>query len=284
MKILSYALFRAPDRVHWRSDATADRISAYARFLPVMIRAHHAIWPGYELRIHHDDCARAHPYFAALERLQAQGLLRLVDCGAVEALTLAMLWRMRPVFEGDGERWVVTCDLDSLPLLRLRQFVEEFAASDKAAMLVHGCESHNIVGGGALGIRSTRFRQLIGASSWSGFVGLAGGEYGWSAYAADEEFLRYKIWERIADEAIVFSNNEERTIRCVDQRRAPALPPPDDLLPAVRASGDYFAPYIGSAGYELDAAFAFYDALPLPAMQVIRDCEGGVDVSRVMHP
>lgn len=282
MRILSYALFRAPEPVHWRSDATADRISAYARFLPAMIRAHHAIWPGYELRIHHDGAARALPYFAALERMQDRGLLRLVDCGEVQALTLAMLWRMRPIF--DGDHLVVSCDLDSLPLLLLRRFVEEFAASGRAMMLVHGCESHNIVGGGAIGIHARRFRELVGASTWAEFVALAGPEYGWSAYAADEEFLRFKIWERVADEAIVFSNNEERTIRCVDQRRVASLPVPSDLLPAVREDGNHFAPYIGSAGYDLDAAFAFYDNLLLPAIDGIRECEGGINLRRVMHP
>ncbi len=281
MRILAYSLFCAPNPIYWRSDATADRISAYARFLPAMIRAHHAIWPGYELRIYHDDIARLHPYFAALTRMHDRGLLRLVPCGGAPALTLAMLWRMRPIFDGDDI--VMTCDLDSLPLLRLRRFVEEFAASGKAVMLVHGCESHNIVGGGMLGIRPARFRELVGASTWEEFIALAG-DHGWSGYAADEEFLRHTIWERVTDEAIVFSNNEERIIRCVDQRRAPAQEAPSDLLPEVRERGDHFAPYIGSAGYDLDAALDFYDALPLPAIQDISACEWPIDLRPVMHP
>lgn len=151
-RILSYALFQSPQPNRWRSDSTEDRVSAYARFLPVLVRAHQALWPGHELRIHHDDALRAHPYFEVLPRLEARGLLRLVSCGPAPALTLAMLWRMRPLFD-EADAQVLTCDMDALPILRLRRMFDEWTASGKAAMLVHGCESHNGVLGGGFGAR-----------------------------------------------------------------------------------------------------------------------------------
>lgn len=280
--VLSYALFRAPQPVYWRSDRTEDRVSAYARYLPVLIRAHHAIWPGYELRIHHDDAARAHPYFEALTRLEAMGLLRLVSCGPASALTLAMFWRMRPLFD-DDVALVLTCDIDALPILRLRRCVEAFAATGKAAMLVHGCESHNGVLGGAFGARPAAFRQMLGCSSWDALV--ARSPMDWQIYGSDEEFLRQILWPRLADAAIIYRGGGPLNLRCPDVRPYPDTPPPDNLLPEVAQQGDWYAPYIGSAGYELIRAFDFYQGLPLPVMQTIRACEGeGLDLNRVMQP
>ncbi len=282
MIILSYALFASPSPVYWRSDRTEDRVSAYARFLPALVRAHHAIWPGDELRIYHDDAVRAHPYFAALTRMHDRGLLRLISCGTATALTLAMLWRMRPLFDED-DHLVVTCDIDSLPLLRLRRAVEDFAWSDKSVMLVHGCESHNGVLGGGIGAKGFAFRGLVGASTWEQFVGLGSNQ--WAAYAADEEFLRTVVWPRVVHQSIVFSRTERLNIDAPDRRLEPSSRTPFGLLPEVLAHGDDFAPYIGSAGYVLASAFLFYQGLPLPVMASIRQCEGeSLDLNRVMNP
>lgn len=282
MRILSYSLFRSPSPIYWRNDRTEDRLSAYARFLPVLVRAHHAIWPGHELRIYHDDAVREHMYFPALSRMHDRGLLRLMPCGPAQALTLSMLWRMRGLFDED-DHFVLTCDMDSLPLLRLRRSVEEFAASGKAVMLVHGCESHNGVLGGGIGAHGGRFRSLVGAGSWDAFVRL--GEGNWSAYAADEQFLRQVIWPRVDRDAIVFSTTPNLNIHVSNRRCAPSLLTKLDLLPAVLERGDDFAPYIGSAGYAITAAFLFYNDLPLPAMQSIRECEGeSLELYRVMNP
>jgi hypothetical protein len=282
MRILSYSLFQSPSPVYWRSDNTQDRMSAYMRFLPVLVRAHHAIWPGYELRIYHDDAVRSHPYFSALSRMHDRGLLRLMPCGGVSALTLAMLWRMRPLFD-EHDHLSMTCDIDSFPLIRLRRMVEEFALSDKAVMLVHGCESHNGVLGGGFGARGIRFRDLVGTGSWEGFIKL--GKDQWKAYAADEEFLRITIWPRVVNDAIVFSSNQNMNISVSDKRQSPSVDFPGDILPVVRDHGDDFAPYIGSAGYDVMGAFNFYQGLPLSIMQLIRECETeSIDLNKVMNP
>lgn len=280
MNIASYSLFRAPQPLYWRQDATEDRLSGYARFLPVLIRAHHTLWPGFELRLHHDEHARRHPYFPALLTLRDAGLIRLVPCGEATALTLAMLWRMKPLFE-EPDALVLTCDLDSLPLLRLRRCVDEFMESGKAVMCVHGCESHNGVMGGGFGARGAAFRRLVGAETFGAFVGL--GKTGWSAYAADEEFLRTVVWPRVANHSVLFSGNVP-LMRCPDQRRTIQAPVPAELVPEAAAHGDDFAPYIGSAGYDVSAAFHFYQSLPLPVMATIRACEGpSLDLRQVMR-
>ena len=50
------------------------------------------------------------------------------------------------------------------------------------------------------------------------------------------------------------------------------------------AAGDRFAPYVGSAGYDLPAAFEHYQGLPLPEMRAFRECEGeSLDLRAVMR-
>lgn len=280
MRILSYAFFQAPGEVYWRSDKTVDRFSAYGKFLPALVRAHRALWPGYEMRIYHDNAVRAHAYFPALERLHGRDLLRLMPCGDATALTLAMLWRMKPLFD-ENEHFVLTCDLDALPLLRLRQMVEDFAGSPRAAMVVHGCESHNGVLGGGIAAKAAPLRSAIDRSTWEGFVALGDGN--WHAYAADEMFLRNVIWPKVADNAVVFRQGREGLIiRAAEVRPLPTEMNFSDIHPLALARGNDFAPYTGSAGYDLDAAFAHYDSLP-SAIE-IRACEEGVDLQRVLHP
>ncbi len=281
MRVLSYSLFRSPRPVYWRTDGTEDRLSAYARYLPTIIRAHHALWPDYEMRVHHDDAARAHPYFVALQRLHDRGLLRLIDCGPAQALTLSMIWRMRPLFDEDPHL-TVTCDLDALPLLSLRYAVEDFADSGRAVMVARGCETHNSVLGGSFGAEAVAFRRLIDASSFDAFIAKAGA-HGWEDYGADESFLRRNVWPRVWRDAIVFGGAAQSVIQIADHR-IPAARPLPDVLPVVVDHGNHFAPYIGSAGFDVEAAFAFYDALPLGAMRSVRECEAGVDVGRVTHP
>lgn len=268
MHVMSYAFFQSPTPVYWRNDRTQDRMSAYARFLPALVRAHRALWSGYELRIYHDDAVRDVPYFKALEAMHDRGALRLMPCGEARALTLAMLWRMRPLFD-ENDHLVVTCDIDAFPLLRLRKTVEEFTASRKAVMVVHGCESHNGVLGGGFGARGGRFRSLVGAGTWDAFIAL--GDGAWDAYAADEEFLRKKIWPLVTADAVLFSDNDRLNITVHDQRKTIPRPVPGDVVPDAATRADDFAPYIGSAGYDVVSAFKFFD--PLSTSDAVRECE-----------
>lgn len=271
-RILSYSIFKSPKPVYWRSD-TKDGMAAYARFLPVLVRIHQAIWPGYEMRIHHDPALEAFPYFPALVKMQERGIVRLIPCGPAKTLNTSTLWRFCPMFEADADV-VVTCDADSLPILRLRRMVEEFAASGKAAMVAHGCETHNGVMAGLMAVRAPRFRELLGVGAWEHFIDM--GRYGWHAYGDDEDFLRKVVWPRLADEGLLYHNPAwpAPIIPAAEMRCAPEVPPPADLLPEVVAHGDDFAPYIGSAGYDISGAFHFYQGLPLPVMDEIRQCEG----------
>ena len=62
-------------------------------------------------------------------------------------------------------------------------------------------------------------------------------------------------------------------------RRAGRAP---DVAPELVATVESLAPYVGSAGYDVDAALATLDTLHTSAL--VRDCEAGVDLRSVMHP
>lgn len=283
IRVLSCSLFQSPVQVHWRNDRTEDRMSAYVRYMPVLVRAFHAIWPGWQLRIHHDDAVRRHPYFGALERMHGQGVLRLVDCGKPEALCLAMLWRLRPIWDPEVEI-VISHDVDSLPLLRLRRMADEFIESDKAVMLVHACESHDGVMGGGITVRAARFRELTGCESWTEFLSMAG-YVDWNGYSSDEHYQRTTLWPMVRREAMIFRNEPKpTTIPCDDVRAEPSAPPPAELLARVKEYGNAFAPYIGSAGYEIDRALDFYDSLELPVLKTIREAELAAHLRHTIFP
>jgi hypothetical protein len=183
-----------------------------------------------------------------------------------------MLWRLWPAFDPEVEI-VLTHDVDSLPLLRLRRMADEFADSGKAAMVVHACDSHDGVLGGGLGVRASKFRKLINCEHWSEMIAL-GNRNDWNRYSSDEDFQRCTVWPLIWQDAIMFRNEPKpTTIACSDLRPHPSAPPPAWLLTEVRARGDNFAPYIGSAGYEVDKAFDFYDGLDIPAIRQIAKLE-----------
>jgi hypothetical protein len=107
----------------------------------------------------------------------------------------------------------------------------------------------------------------------------------WDAYAADEEFLRCTIWPLVERESVIYrQGGAPLNLRCGDLRPHPGPVPVDGLLPEVEGRGDWYAPYIGSAGYDVAQAFEFYQGLPLSVMQEIRQCEGeSLDLRAVMR-
>lgn len=294
MRVLSCSVFKSPVDVHWRSDRTEDRMSAYLRFLPVLVRGFHVVWggcaigrPAWELRVHHDDEVSSHPYWPAMQAMHRAGILRLVPRGPAPALCVAMLWRMLPAFDPDVTT-MITHDVDSFPLLRLRMMLEEFDDSQKSTMIVHACESHDGVMGGGLGVHGNVFRALTGCTTWDDFICLAGNT-NWNGYASDEEFQRLTVWPMVQRDAIMFREESKPSVLyCNDIRPHPRPRTDGGLTFGVHGDVDTFAPYIGSAGYNVQGAFDYLNSqmrrVNDPVYDQILACEGKIDLRRVMFP
>jgi len=131
--VLSYAWF-------WHE--ASNRVKGYfSKFAPATFRAARAVYPDLEIVVHHDDHLDEEPYGAAMRRLAAAGVLRLIDCGPSQGISHSSLWRLLPVFA--TEAGLVVCrDLDSLVSVRERWAVEAFVASGKAAHAINDVQAH----------------------------------------------------------------------------------------------------------------------------------------------
>lgn len=283
VKIVSYALFAHEDGGRWKSDGTPGRIDGYIRYLPAIIRAHHVLWPDWELRLHHDRAVVLHRYYPALDLMKQHGLLTLRHVGEAGDVGYAPMWRFRPAFELARAAIVLCHDIDSFPSWTMRRCAEEFVASERAVCVVHGCESHNTAMAGLFLLRNQRFRELVGADTFDVFMGQRAGRWDW--YGADEHYLRDVIWPRLIDEAMLIRfSSEPSLINAHDVRRALTVNVPTKLPQPEMANA--FAPYPGAAGFDIERAMDWFDGLRdadpslFPALGVIDRCEQGVATGR----
>lgn len=141
MKVFSVAFFR-----NWASPYESERAGAgrgvfFVNYLRSLVRNHWAVWPDWQLVIHHDDKAREFPYWKCIERMADRGLLKISFMGEAKLLCQSMLWRMIPAWNLSVD--VLLCrDLDSLSTPRERRAIEKWLTTDKAVSSLHDSESH----------------------------------------------------------------------------------------------------------------------------------------------
>lgn len=289
IKIVSYALFVHEAGGSWKTDGTPGRLDGYIRYLPSIIRAHHVLWPGWTMVLHHDRAVAAHRYYPALLRMRDLGLLILRHCGmaGIGDVGYAPMWRFRPAFESGNRLTVVLShDIDSFPSWTMRRCAEEFAQSDAAAGVVHGCESHNTAMAGLFMMRTPRFRELVGVDTFEWFMSLRAQSFNW--YGADEHYLRDVIWPKVEREAMLIRfTSQPSLINAPDVRHQLTLPEPNDI-PSQLHTGSMlsFGLYPGAAGFDIQAAMDWFDSLAdvmpalIPALKHIDACEQGVATGR----
>lgn len=228
------------------------RVMSYAMFgrfyetVPVILRAHHSVYPGWQIRIHHDTAATDSGYWQTLLRLDKQGLVKLVHVDDEPRYTRAMLWRLLPIWT-DAE--VCFCrDLDALPMPKERRAVEMFMSMPK--YIAHGINDNPAHGiplmGGMCGFRCEGFRQRTGLES---FAELADARpRHWGDHGTDQVVIG-ELWPLLADRALINRMHSGATAyrdcECVCGDFAWPLP---DVMPEVEAQGDRFINYIGAAG------------------------------------
>lgn len=193
MRVFSVSFFR-----NWASAYESERAGAgrgvfFVNFLRSLVRNHWAVWPDWQLWIHHDEKARAFPYWKSVERMAEKGLLRLFYMGEAKRLCEAMLWRMIPVWNSDAE--IVLCrDLDALSTPRERKCVDRWIDSGKAISALHDSESHSSAAlmGGMVGFRTEWIRERF--DSWIDLISRAS-KHGidLSKHGSDQQLLNAEI-------------------------------------------------------------------------------------------
>ncbi len=270
-RCVSYAYFRNPNSVYEKEKGNSAK--QFEQFLPLLIRAHHLIWGGFDLLIHHDEEVKSLPYWPALDRMVGAGLLKLVPCGNAERLCEAMLWRLKPVWAGYD---VVVCrDIDAIPAPFDRRIVDEWLDSRKAVGVVHWCAAHSGVMGGTLSVRSKRFAELLGYASWGSFIL----DNFWCSLKAhgDDQHVLNRLFPRFARETLVHDLHHKTGDMPGAEIRTRIRDGYTD--PALLASFDHGVADQLSKGcgvcWDPKEALEFYDRIQNPVMDKIRECERG---------
>lgn len=273
-RVVSYSYFRHRNSVYEKEKGNSAL--QFEIFLPLVVRAHAVLWPGWTLRLSHDGEVALLPYFRALAAMHREGLVELVHHGNAETLCGAggMLERLRPVWEGDWDT-VVCRDIDVIPAPFDRRAVEEWLASGRAVHVIHWAGAHSGVMGGTTSVRSARFRELVACRGFDEF--LARGTRKGLTYLkhGDDQHLLNQHWKAIAGETLVHDLHhrvgdmpgaEVRT-QIMDQN-------PDDILHASfdHGAADHLSKGCGVC-WDPREALAFYAAIDHPAVRRIQEIE-----------
>lgn len=255
MNVVSIAFYRDFNSCYESERAGAGRGVFFVNYLRAVVRGHWAVFPDWQLWIHHDELAREFPYFKVLERMQERKLLKLIPMGTSKALCLSMLWRMLPCWNLDVDR-VLCRDLDAFPTPRERRAVDKWIASDRAISAMHDSESHGSAAlmGGLVGFKCDWIRNLW--SGWEWFVDQARiFEIDLSQHGSDQRLLNASILPHAGDQLAW----EDKA----------SLGPKDEAL-------DTLTNHLGGA-FHVDPAVAWLKAHPeyCPKLAEIEACEDG---------
>lgn len=194
MNCIVYSLF-GYERA--RQDNCFD-FNSYLRGLMINIRMTRLLYPGWRINLQTDKAT----YEKWGELFNKLNLEIEVHQNGVP-LTLAMLWRLRPVFDliPAGEEnhgfpkyeHVICRDLDSPPTYREVQAVKYWIDRDKAAHAINDSVSHTIpMLGGMVGFRPRYFRDMVGVNSWAELINK--GPQEWEKKGSDQTFLNSVVY------------------------------------------------------------------------------------------
>lgn len=262
MNVSSYALF-GDNPFYWKPAMA-------------LVRAHHTLFPGWELRIHHDshmDQAIGQ-LWRAYSRHQ---LATLVPC-TTGPLCENMLWRLKPLWDPAVE--LTMCrDIDTLLTPKDRRMMDQFIASKAAFHLVNDSPSHNIpILGGMLAINGPIFHQKFnypGLQSWENMITTfkadIGVELSWRG--SDQFLLNYLLWDLAQQSLCEHRLQGYRPLEdaVASYTTVPNTPINANIKPELLAVADSLVPHLGSSGYDIDRAVDVYDRL------------GDTDVIQAIH-
>lgn len=194
-KAISYSLFG----YNKERQANCFDFHSYLRGLMINIRLNRLLYPGWQNVLHAD--AETHAAFAALFNNIPD--LTVTICEPAP-LCLAMLWRLKPVFETNSDgTWkythVICRDLDSPTTHREAQAVQAWITSDKAMHAITDSVSHNLpLMGGMIGINPRYFTERV-AQTWNEMISQCGNQFDWSVKGMDQSFLMTYIYPKFGN-------------------------------------------------------------------------------------
>lgn len=192
-KAIVYSLF-GYDRV--RQENCFD-FNSYLRGLMINLRMNRLLFPDWTICLQTDQ-ATYEAWGGLFKRLPIK--VEIHQNGV--PLTLAMLWRLRPIFDNVNGIWMyshVLCrDLDSPPTYREAQAVQYWINRDKAAHAITDSVSHDVpMLGGMIGFRPDYITERLGAKTWRDLINKGSG-YDWNRKGTDQRFLTEVVYPCVA--------------------------------------------------------------------------------------
>ena len=164
MNVIAYAFYRGKDSEYEQPGAAQGNY--FRHYIRAIVRAHHSVFPEWAMWFYCDGAVAEFPEYALLKKYEGAGLVRVIDCGQADALTASMLWRMKPAWDSNVERFLCR-DLDSLPQPRERVAVERWLKSEKPISALHDSTSHwgMVILGGMCGFKAECVRRRFPTES-----------------------------------------------------------------------------------------------------------------------
>ena len=235
----------------------------FVNYLATVIRAFHLVYPDWELRIHHDDRVKEYPYWRALVKMDAAGLLRLVDFGVSDSLCgiRGMMSRWRPVFD-DDVRFVAMRDVDSLPQPRERVMLEDFMSSGAVIHGILDSQSHSgPLMGGMVAVDAQQFKKRTEHKTLESL--MKAGEplnLDYNVHGSDQRFLNGAVYPYLGPFTYIHAKRNLGYTAMVTRPVAPQVHPLD------------FVAHCGGA-FSVDQAAEILAAHPPKNLALIEECE-----------
>jgi hypothetical protein len=260
-KVVSLSWFRHGNSGYEQPASGTSQGIFFLNFMRSVVRAHHAAFPDWQLRIHHDDRVTEFPYFNVLRKMHLKGLLKLEFMGKADLLAASMLWRLWPIYDPSVEV-VAFRDIDSLPMHRDYKMLEQFVANSRATLhVLHDSESHSgPLMGGLTACKVAAVRSILPKEEFERQL------VAWNtrlvSHGADQHFMNELIYPKLAKDLLI--HTRRNTMKYVCYRALPVFPQETELDNAIRHSG---------AAYDTEKVMEILSRTDYPNKALIEECE-----------
>jgi len=248
-KAISYSLFG----YNKARQINCFDFNSYLRGLMVNIRINRILYPNWVNVLNIDSNTLNSPFQPIFTWLQNKGLLEINLCPNDEALCMAMLWRLKPIFFLKDRTWeythVLCRDIDSVATYREAQAVKQWIDEDKTVHCITDSISHNIpMMGGMIGFRPEYFTDRLKVQAWDQLMRLSE-NIDYKRKGADQEFLNRYVYPKTFDSATEhFVLGMKQNIPEGDGRHY-SIPDIEINVDLIYKETNSLAGHIGAAGY-----------------------------------
>lgn len=238
-----------------------EKRDQYCGYMPALLRQHYTFYPDWKF-ILYSDGNFPEDHFVSRAVKSGHIDLRIVNRSGQlcdEPISgIAMLWRLKPIWEGIDN--VFPRDLDSILTPRQLKYVTRFLNSQKYFHGINDNPAHNIpLMGGMIGINADKFREKTGFHSFNQMINESSFGSKWKEKGSDQDFMMMHLWPRLKGNFLLDSPsgpNERYHLKdCV-----PGISI-NHVSHEIMNGGDNFTNYIGAAAINgsIEDMVEFYD-------------------------